>query len=77
MLPGERLGLKESLWSQVKELEESHEPEAIDRLGAVVATLLVNYGPQGRIAQIIDDNTDTPVGMLVTVLAHLQLQIEE
>ena len=40
-------------------------------LGCINATLLVNFGPQGRVETILKPHDETVINRLVTVLEHL------
>ena len=48
-----------------------------EMLAQVNATLWINYGPAGRVAQILKDRDDTVINRLVTVLERAMADMAE
>jgi len=68
---------KIKIWQLVKNLEESKESDSAI-LAEIKATLLVNFGEEGKaIKGIIDDRDYNPLQMLIMVLQYLCEKIKE
>lgn len=59
------------VWKLVKELEEGKEGKDMQVLAEIKATLLVNYGEEGRIIKGLINQYQSPTSMIVTVLTVL------
>lgn len=60
---------KAKLWEKVRAMEEAYDPMAKNELGQIRATILVNFGPQGRIKSLVKDEKST-LSLMCDVLAH-------
>lgn len=59
---------------------EQEADSAVSEIGQVRATLMVNYGPEGKTAQILKDETEPTISQLVQVLEYYHTknkQLEE
>ena len=66
------------LWEKVKEIEENYDPDASDLIKQIDATLMVNYGPEGRSHRgVIEVNEISTMSKLMKVLEWYENQLRK
>ena len=62
------------VWEIVKDLEES-KSDALKELGEAKATMIINYGDEGRTIAGLVNNSDSLITMMLKVLEYYHKQI--
>jgi len=66
------------LWKQVKEIEENYDPNASNLINQIDATLMVNYGPEGKAHRgVIEVNEISTMSKLMKVLDWYENQLNQ
>lgn len=67
---------RKKVWEMVKEIEERTEESGYD-IGACKATMIVNFGPEGKCRPMLIDGRESLYQMLVTVLDFYENKLKE
>jgi hypothetical protein len=76
MFQPDRIETKKPLWQRVKELEEIQQ-KSPSELGEARATMIVNFGPEGRAEKGLVTPDMSLVGMLVSVVEFYMKKSEK
>lgn len=68
--------IKTNIWQLVKDLE-SKTSDKEQELGEARATMLVNYGEEGKCVKGLCDSKDTLTGMILKVFAYYYTEMRK